>query len=113
MPHKTCRLCTKYLKRGECPRAEYKDNALNQAACSPTDLACEQFQKKKKMPSGEYFDDAGKFVPALLAEELMSEYHFATLIDSKEIYVYLDGYYQPFGEVLIKKECKRCKKTLA
>jgi len=55
---------------------------------------------------GEYFDDNGKFIPAFLAEELMSDTHFATMMDSKEIYVYIDGYYQPLGEVLIKRECK-------
>ena len=54
-----------------------------------------------------YFDSEGRFVPALLAEELMGEYRFATMMDSKEIYVYTEGYYQPIGEVVIKRECKR------
>jgi putative DNA primase/helicase len=53
-----------------------------------------------------YFDE-GAFIPQLLADELMNEFTFATMTDSKEIYVYLDGYYQPLGEVLIKRECKR------
>lgn len=62
---------------------------------------------KPAITAGNYFDGDGKFIPALLAEELLGEYHFATMMDSKEIYVYLDGYYQPLGEVLIKRECKR------
>ena len=55
---------------------------------------------------GRYFDDNAKFIPKLLADELMSRYSFATMMDSQETFVYLDGYYQPIGEVLIKKECK-------
>ncbi len=55
----------------------------------------------------KYFDDEGTFIPALLAEELMGKYNFATMMDSQEIYIYLDGYYQPLGEVIIRRECKK------
>lgn len=47
------------------------------------------------------------FVPALLADELMEKHCFVTLMDDRVTYVYLDGYYQPLGEVIIKKECKK------
>lgn len=43
-----CKDCSKYLKRGECPRAEYKDSKLNRTACLPSDIACEEFEPKKK-----------------------------------------------------------------
>jgi len=53
-----------------------------------------------------YFDDDDKFVPKLLAEELMEEYSFITMRDNEQIYVYSEGYYQPYAESLIKQECK-------
>jgi len=56
--------------------------------------------------AAKYFDDHGRFIPKLLADEIMSEYHFITMMDNEVIYVYIDGFYQPYGEVLIKKLCK-------
>jgi len=53
-----------------------------------------------------YFDINGKFVPKLLAEDIMSESHFVTMRDSREVYVYDDGFYQAWGEVFIKIKCK-------
>jgi len=55
--------------------------------------------------AAKYFEN-GRFVPKLLAEEIMSENHFITMMDNEVIYVYKDGFYQPYGEVLIKKICK-------
>lgn len=50
----------------------------------------------------------GKFIPKLLAEEILKEYRFVTMMDNEIIYVYGDdGFYQPVGEVLIKKLCKQ------
>jgi len=60
----------------------------------------------KAVQTAAYFDERNKFIPKLLADEIMSERNFVTMMDNEEIYVYLDGYYQPLGEVLIKKECK-------
>jgi len=56
--------------------------------------------------AAKYFDDHGRFIPKLLAEEIMAEYHFITMMDNEVIYVYNNGFYQPYGEVLIKKLCK-------
>lgn len=53
-----------------------------------------------------YFDEDNKFVPKLLADELMSEYSFITMKDNEQIYVYSEGFYQPYAESLIKQECK-------
>jgi putative DNA primase/helicase len=55
----------------------------------------------------KYFDGEGSFIPALLAEELIGKYNFVTMMDSQEVYIYLDGYYQPLGEVIIRRECKK------
>jgi P4 family phage/plasmid primase-like protien len=53
-----------------------------------------------------YFDEDVKFVPKLLAEELMEEHSFITMRDNEQIYVYSEGFYQPYAEPLIKQECK-------
>jgi len=44
---KTCGDCAKYLTY-DCPRCEYKDMKMNRVACESTDMACEEFQKKKR-----------------------------------------------------------------
>jgi putative DNA primase/helicase len=48
----------------------------------------------------------GKFIPKLLADDIMSKYTFATMMDNEETYVYMDGFYQSLGDVLIKKAVK-------
>lgn len=60
---------------------------------------------KAKLPLGEYFKDK-KFVPPLLAEDIIETHHFITMMDNEELFVYQDGYYQPEGEILVKQECK-------
>lgn len=57
-------------------------------------------------PSEDYFDEHGRFVPKLLADDIMSAYSFATMMDNEETYVYVDGYYESLGDVLIKKTVK-------
>ncbi|MGF3573668.1 MAG: phage/plasmid primase, P4 family [Candidatus Bathyarchaeia archaeon] len=54
----------------------------------------------------QYLDENKKFIPKLLAEELMQEYYFITMCDTKQIYVFKDGYYHPHGETIIQKECR-------
>jgi len=54
----------------------------------------------------EKYFEGGHFVPKFLAEELMHEYRFITMKDTGDIYVFNDGYYQPYGEILIKQQCK-------
>jgi len=53
-----------------------------------------------------YFTKDG-FVPAFLAEDIMFDYIFITLSDTKEIMVYDGGIYRNGGEVLIEQECQR------
>jgi putative DNA primase/helicase len=53
----------------------------------------------------KYFVE-GKFVPSLLADELMQQYHFITMRDNEQMYVWRNGYYRPYAESLIKEECK-------
>ena len=53
----------------------------------------------------KYFVD-GKFVPAILAEELMEDYRFVTMKDNEQMYVWREGCYRPYAETLIKEECK-------
>ncbi|MEM3379048.1 MAG: hypothetical protein QXV09_03285 [Candidatus Bathyarchaeia archaeon] len=36
----------------------------------------------------------------------MEKYTFATMMDNEETYVYMDGFYQPIGDALIKKLVK-------
>ncbi|MEJ2271016.1 MAG: hypothetical protein P8X91_00700 [Candidatus Bathyarchaeota archaeon] len=45
---RVCGDCKFHLKRGVCPRAEYKSYKDNQIACSTYDTACELFQAKNK-----------------------------------------------------------------
>jgi putative DNA primase/helicase len=61
---------------------------------------------RRTSDGGQYFDEDGKFVPKLLADELMGEYTFITMKDNEQIYVYSEGFYQPYAESLIKQECK-------
>jgi len=57
--------------------------------------------------AADYFDEEHrKFIPKLLADDIMNVEHFITFIRSKEIYVWKDGYYQPIGEVVIEQYCK-------
>jgi P4 family phage/plasmid primase-like protien len=54
---------------------------------------------------GIYFDGNDKFIPKLLADDIMSSDKFITLMNRK-IYVWENGYYQPRGEVLIEQRCE-------
>lgn len=55
---------------------------------------------------GVYFDGKNKFIPAFLAKEIMNDFDFLTLIDTRHMYVYERGYYQPNGEVTVKRICR-------
>jgi hypothetical protein len=60
---KVCGDCKFHLKRGVCPKAQYKKRDLNLAACLPTDSACPLFQpkkgKKKKRKTKPIYRDSG------------------------------------------------------
>ena len=70
---------------------------------------CERFEWTdcRTSPMGAKYFVEGKFVPMLLAEELMQHYHFITMRDNEQTYVWRDGCYRPYAETLIKEECKR------
>ena len=57
-------------------------------------------------PVEAFFDGDGKFIPKLLADYIMERHTFITMMDNEETYVYVDGFYQPLGDVLIKKAVK-------
>lgn len=90
-----CEKCGNYSTR--LKTKERKE--LEESLTKPLKSEAVEFPEK-------YFED-GTFVPKLLAEELMREYRFITMKDTDVVYVFDDGYYQPFGEVLIKAECRR------
>jgi P4 family phage/plasmid primase-like protien len=94
---------TEWLKCGKCgnyctkPKSKER-RELEEALAKPLEKEPVEFPEK-------YFDN-GKFVPKLLAEELMQEYRFITMKDTDVVYVFNDGFYQPYGEILIKQQCK-------
>lgn len=53
----------------------------------------------------EWFTEKGKFVPPVMSDQIRGQYHFITLTDTKEIWVYDDktGCYKPGGDVVIKQ----------
>ncbi|MGC9086691.1 MAG: DNA primase family protein [Thermoproteota archaeon] len=64
-------------------------------------------ETKVTFATERYYFSSEKFIPKLLAEELMQEYRFITMRDNEEVYVWKDGYYRPHAETLIKEECKK------
>ena len=55
-----------------------------------------------------YFtDDKGKFVPMWLAQDIMTDYHFATHMDSEELFVYEEGIYKPKGEMIVREKSQK------
>jgi len=54
---KVCGDCKFHLKRGVCPKAEYKSHKDNLNACLSTDPACELFQPKSRGAHGSHGDD--------------------------------------------------------
>ena len=62
--------------------------------------------KPKGLPQGpgKYFDPKNNFIAKRLGDELLEKYHFATMRDSREIFVYENGIYTPNGEIIIKEQ---------
>jgi putative DNA primase/helicase len=52
-------------------------------------------------------EDGKKRARARTADDLIKRYHFATMTDTKELYVYLNGYYQIKGEDIVASEVRR------
>ncbi|MBU2534503.1 MAG: hypothetical protein KKB37_17320 [Alphaproteobacteria bacterium] len=74
-------------------------------ACADYEPREEARQEALDVDPERYFRD-GKFVPALLAVDLMKDHIFKTMKDTEEVYVYIDGVYRPDGENVIKRECE-------
>ena len=98
---KTCGSCVFWMT----PKCDFFDDA-KKGILRRTDQACGEFYAKGSGKGNQYLDEHGKFVPKLLADELMDEYCFITMRDNEQIYVYQDGFYQPYAESLVKQECK-------
>ena len=85
---------------------EKRETLQKKELCFP-ECSLQGFPDCRRTTGAEvYFDEEGKFVPKLLADELMGEYSFVTMKDNEQIYFYMDGYYQPYATSLIKQECK-------
>ncbi|MBA7485040.1 hypothetical protein ES707_20574 [subsurface metagenome] len=63
---KVCGDCKFHLKRGICPKAEYKKRDLNLAACLSSDPVCPLFQLKRR---GTHRDDK-PLIPSTFEEQL-------------------------------------------
>jgi len=86
---KVCGDCKFHLKKGVCPKAEYKKREDNLTACLPSDSACELFQPK--INSENEAPDMGE------ALTLVNEGNiFVCPIDSRELLGYNEGHYVPF-----------------
>jgi P4 family phage/plasmid primase-like protien len=96
----TCGDCTHYRSRS-CILWD-SDKIDPDVLFWPGQSPCEGF----RLNTSQFFDENGKFVPKILADTIMKKHHFITMMDNQEIYVYLEGFYQPYGEITIKKECK-------
>ena len=64
-------------------RTDYKERTINKS-----------LERINEDPYRKYFSE-GKFIAKLLADEVMAEYHFLTFDDTKEVYYYENGVYQP------------------
>jgi len=58
---------------------------------------------EEKVSTSDFFDDAGKFIPKRLGDEIGGRFHFKTTSDNGVIYVYENGVYKPEGETIIKQ----------
>jgi P4 family phage/plasmid primase-like protien len=77
---------------------------------------CEKVEKNPEIADYEppevvpgfdcFCDDDGRFIPAKLAEWIMGKYTLITMMDNEETFVYINGFYQPLGDVTVKKLVK-------
>jgi putative DNA primase/helicase len=101
-----------YCEKFHGPACKFKDD---RAPPNKDSRACPEYeQKKTEQPYSQvpvvdspFFNDKGVFIPALLADRIMSIHMFLTMQDSREIFVYRDGVYEPTGEVAIKVACRK------
>lgn len=73
-----------------------------------------QFKKNKERPNNPYFPEkqndptkpGQKKSHTEYADQILTEYYFATLEETKEILVYRDGCYRQGGEIIVEKKCQ-------
>lgn len=68
-------------------------------------VGCSSYEPEQSARD-DFFED-GVFQPKLLAEKIMTIETFLTSEQSKETYVWREGYYQPLGETVIQQYAKR------
>ncbi|WP_410508593.1 phage/plasmid primase, P4 family [Methanosarcina hadiensis] len=83
------------LYREKWTRVDYKESTISKA-----------LDRINEDPHRKYFSE-GKFIAKLLADEIISEYHFLTFDDNKEVYYYEKGVYIPGGENLITQVAQK------
>jgi len=94
---RVCGDCRFHLKRGVCPKAEYKKHADNLLACSSTDSACELFQAKF---------NPDQFNAKALGDLIKKKHRFFSQNERDHIWVYNPnmGIWEPTGTELIQAE---------
>ena len=97
----TCKDCA-FFQTPKCSHVEDHRTFVEGRRLMTEDDSCGAFQPQVSC----FFDEERGFIPAKLAEWIMSRYTFATMMDNLETYVYKDGVYQPVGDALIKKLSK-------
>lgn len=103
MAEKVCGDCKFHLKRGVCPRAEYKDYERNLIACSSTDKACELFQSKRKQKKKNNDEEKNKikYSPGFLRDSVIFEqiddlnYVHGKALEESPVFPLGDVTYQP------------------
>lgn len=94
-----------------------EEGLINCSDAQPGVLRGDLFRKTLKVAKEKYglrikeetrgYKKDGKFVPKLLADDILRDYNFKTLKDTSEILFYNSGIYHSNGEALIKEEAQK------
>jgi len=70
----------------------------------PTKIGSDDYKEvvKELADTLKIFDDR-EIKAGLVADLLLKEFHFTTMADTEELYIYTKGVYRPWGEAFIKK----------
>jgi hypothetical protein len=91
-----CGDCKFHLKRGVCPKAEYKSSEQNRIACLSTDPACELFQSKKKKQKETVKHTPGFAKDGNIFEQIKDEkYAYGKNLETDSIFRHEGIVYQP------------------
>ncbi len=92
-----CGECKFHLKRGVCPKAEYKNHEQNMMACLSSDSACELFQPKKGKDIKERIKHTPGFAKDGIVFEQIADAKYACGKNLEENFVFNHGdiTYQP------------------